>query len=435
MAASPTGNFGVFAISKAGESLKLTTPRIDDHGREIRQRRRHVKSRAGCLACKSSRVKCDELLPVCARCSAKSIPCQYDFSIMSMLPNHPRHQIHYQRSINSSAPRSLGLGLDMTVLQLLYHFDHHTASTLAFGARDEVVMHAILMISASHQHSISPDNAAYIKAMAYHLDLTLSGFRGLLAQGTENCNHDVVIACSLLLVHYAWSMPFFAYADDKIAMRSEPDRLLKFAAGLKAVIMSTKQDESYPDGIFKSSLSGATIQGFQDWESALVTRFDFREYFFGAQPTTLDGSFGCCMHHGSYNAFDRLAPLLKTMDAVKNGHAIHHLILQIRIYTLFWPSKASKAFEEEFAVNQTEACVVMLTFYATAWWLLSESVWWAKTRTKVMCESILECLDKNNKDENWETNIGNIRLYFKFTPNGTGEWTIGDPGYHPATEF
>ncbi|UKZ61836.1 uncharacterized protein TrAtP1_003097 [Trichoderma atroviride] len=140
-------------------------------------------------------------------------------------------------------------------------------------------MHAILMMSASHQHSISPENSTYTKAMAYHLDLTLSGFRGLLSQGTENCNHDVVIACSLLLVHYAWSMPFFAYADDKIDMRSEPDKLLKFSAGLKAVIITMKEDNGYYRGIFKSPMSSTSIQAFQDWESALGTTFDFGDFF------------------------------------------------------------------------------------------------------------------------------------------------------------
>jgi hypothetical protein len=295
-------------------------------------------------------------------------------------------------------------------------------------------MHAVLTISASHQHSISPENSTYIKAIAYHLDLTLSGFRGLLSQGTENCNHDVVIACSLLLVHYAWSMPFFAYADDKIDMRSEPDRLLKFAAGLKAVIISMKEDKGYYKGIFKSPMSNDSIQAFRDWEAALGTTFDFGEYFFGARSTALEGSFGCCKDHGSADPYERLAPLLNTMDAVLNGHTIHHLMLQIRIYTLFWPSKAEREFENEFSNNQTEACVVMLAFYATAWWLLSESVWWARRRTKVMCESILENLDKSNKDKGWEENIGHIRQYFKFTPDGAGGWTIGDPGYHPATE-
>ncbi|EHK44919.1 hypothetical protein TRIATDRAFT_318487 [Trichoderma atroviride IMI 206040] len=363
---------------------------------------------------------------------------------MSMLPSYPRHQIHCHESANGSVPRSLGLGLDMPVLQLLHHFDRHTASTLAFGTsvwrdnvlplalHNEILMHAILTISASHQHSISPDNSTYTKAMAYHLDLTLSGFRGLLSQGTENCNHDVVIACSLLLVHYAWSMPFFAYADDKIDMRSEPDKLLKFSAGLKAVIITMKEDNGYYRGIFKSPMSNASIQAFQDWESALGTTFDFGDFFFGARSTALEGSFGCCNEHGCADPYERLAPLLNTMDAVLNGHAIHHLMLQIRIYTLFWPSKASRDFENAFSVNQTEACVVMLTFYATAWWLLSESVWWARRRTKVMCESILESLDKNNKNKRWQANIEHVRQYFKFTPNGAGGWTIGDPGYHPA---
>ncbi|KAM0261381.1 hypothetical protein ACHAQJ_002232 [Trichoderma viride] len=263
--------------------------------------------------------------------------------------------------------------------------------------------------------------------MAYHLDLTLSGFRDLLSNGTDNCDHDVVIACSLLLVHYAWSMPFFAYEDDKIDMRSEPDRLLKFAAGLKTVMKTMKDDERYTEGIFKSPMTYETIQEFRDWELTLGETFKFDEYFFSARTSPLEQSIGCCIESGCFNAFERLAPLLKTMDAVSHGHAINHLMVQIQVYTIFWPAKASKEFEEEVTENQTEALVMMLSFYATTWRLLSESVWWAKTRTKVMCESIFEYLD-NNKDKKWEADIENIRQYFKFTPNGTGGWTIGNPG-------
>jgi hypothetical protein len=289
------------------------------------------------------------------------------------------------------------------------------------------------MIAASHQHSLWPDDPAYNKSMAYHLDLTLSGFRDLLSRGTENCDHDVIIACSLLLVHYAWSTPFFAYVDDKIDMRSEPDRLLKFAAGLKTVMKTMKEDEGYTQGIFKSPMSYDTIQGFRDWESTLGETFNFDSYFFSARSSASTRVVGCCIDTGSFNAFERLAPLLKTMDAVSRGHAIHHLLQQVQIYTLFWPSKASKDFEEDVAENQAEALVVMLSFYATAWRLLSESVWWAKTRTKVMCESILEYLE-NNKDEKWEADIEHIRRYFGFTPNGTGGWTIGDPRCCPAVD-
>lgn len=61
---------------------------------------------------------------------------------MSMLPDHPQHQVHCHRSENGYISKSLGLGLDMPVLQLLHHFDRHTASTLAFGTsvwRDNVL--------------------------------------------------------------------------------------------------------------------------------------------------------------------------------------------------------------------------------------------------------------------------------------------------------
>ncbi|RFU82079.1 norsolorinic acid reductase [Trichoderma arundinaceum] len=325
-------------------------------------------------------------------------------------------------------PKGAIYGADTWTTKRLGHFDWVSPP------RDEVVMHAVLMISASHQHSLWPHDAAYNKSMAYHLDLTLSGFRDLLSKGIDDCDHDVVIACSLLLVHYAWSMPFFAYEDDKIDMRSEPDRLLKFAAGLKMVMKTMKDDKRYTKGLFKSPMSDATIQQYRDWEATLAEPFNFDDFFFSARSTSPPLVPGCCIESGVFNACDRLAPLLKTMDAVANGHTIHHLMLQVQVYTLFWPAKASKEFEEDVAANQTEALVVMLSFYATTWWLLSESVWWARTRTKVMCESILEYL-YNNKDEKWEADIENIRRYFKFTPNGTGGWTIGEPGNHTAVDI
>lgn len=287
------------------------------------------------------------------------------------------------------------------------------------------------MISASHQRNLWPDNAAHNKSMAYHLDLTLSGFRDLLSQEMDDGNHDVIIACAMLLVHYAWSMPFFAYEDDKIDMRSKPDRLLKFAAGLKTVMKTMKEDGRYTDGIFKSPMSYDSIDEFRKFESTLGDTFVFDDFFFSARSGPLSGMDGCCIESGEFNATDRLAPLLKTMDAVSRGGTIQHLLPQIQVYTLFWPAKASKEFEEEVAENQTEALVIMLCFYATTWRLLSEDVWWAKARTKVMCESIFEYLD-NNKDEKWEADIENVRRYFRFAPNGAGGWEIESPRYHPS---
>ncbi|KAH7110975.1 hypothetical protein B0J13DRAFT_516409 [Dactylonectria estremocensis] len=42
-----------------------------------RLRRRHQKSRAGCIPCKRRRVKCDESQPTCDNCVKREIPCKY----------------------------------------------------------------------------------------------------------------------------------------------------------------------------------------------------------------------------------------------------------------------------------------------------------------------------------------------------------------------
>ncbi|KAL7948794.1 hypothetical protein V8C42DRAFT_312348 [Trichoderma barbatum] len=439
----PDGNFGVFALPTTSQRQVLSAPRVDDLGREPRQRKRHAKSRAGCLSCKSSRVKCDEIRPTCARCAARNVPCQYEFGIMSMLPKFSRHQINGQKLGSGSIPKSLRLNLDLSSLQLMHHFDHCTAPTLAFGSsvwrdgvlplalHNEVVMHAVLMISASHQRSLSPENAEHTRSMAYHLDLTLSGFRDLLSQGTDGFNHDVIIACAMLLVHYAWSTPFFAYGDDKIDMKSEPDRLLKFAAGLKTVMRAMKEDKRYTTGIFKAPMSYDSIDEFRKFEESLEKTFAFDNVFFSARTMPSSGMDGSCIEGEEFNAYDRLTPLLRTLDAVTKGRVIYHLIPQIQVYTLFWPAKASKDFEEDVADNHTESLVIMLCFYATVWRLLSEDVWWAKTRTKVMCESIFEYLD-NNRDAKWEADIANVRSYFGFTPNSAGGWAIGSPESRPS---
>ncbi|ETR97166.1 hypothetical protein M419DRAFT_92357 [Trichoderma reesei RUT C-30] len=360
---------------------------------------------------------------------------------MAMLPKLSRQQIYNRRTGPGPIPKSLDQGLDMSSLQLMYHFDHYTAPTLAFGSsvwrdgvlplalNNEVVMHAVLMIAASHQRSLSPNNPAHNKSMAYHLDLTLSGFRDLLSQGTDDFNHDVIIACALLLVHYAWSMPFFAYEDDKIDMKTEPDRLLKFAAGLKTVMKAMKEDKRYTTGIFKAPMSYDSIDEFRRFEATLGETFVFDDFFFSARTVPLTAVDGCCFDSGDFNACDRLTPLLRTMDAVSKGRVIKPLLPQIEVYTLFWPAKASREFEEEVSQNQTQALVIMLCFYATAWRLLSREVWWATTRTKVMCESIFEHLDRH-RDEMWTADVDNIRCYFRFAPNGAGGWEIDSPNFN-----
>jgi hypothetical protein len=62
------------------------------------------------------------------------------------------------------------------------------------------------------------------------------------------------------------------------------------------------------------------------------------------------------------------------MDAVDKGEEMDHLMNYIQGYTLMWPAKCNKEFEEEVRQNQEEALVVVLSFYASTWQLMSENV-------------------------------------------------------------
>ncbi|KAJ5425717.1 hypothetical protein N7465_000787 [Penicillium sp. CMV-2018d] len=60
------------------DSLVLAASDAADNYRVVRRHRaRHTKSRNGCYPCKSRRVKCDELQPVCGTCSSRGEPCSY----------------------------------------------------------------------------------------------------------------------------------------------------------------------------------------------------------------------------------------------------------------------------------------------------------------------------------------------------------------------
>ncbi|PLB50879.1 putative C6 transcription factor [Aspergillus steynii IBT 23096] len=59
-----------------------------------RLRRRHEKSRNGCMRCKQQRKKCDELRPNCSRCSKFMYRCQYQTSLSDGDLNQERDLAH-----------------------------------------------------------------------------------------------------------------------------------------------------------------------------------------------------------------------------------------------------------------------------------------------------------------------------------------------------
>ncbi|KAI1140821.1 hypothetical protein F5Y05DRAFT_288050 [Hypoxylon sp. FL0543] len=452
---SDGGVFGVLLLPNAGSSASdqpLAT--VDDQGRNVRQRRHHAKSRAGCVACKQRRVKCDEVRPTCGRCSSRNVQCRF-----GAVPD--RRQQHYVapqgsrqdqarprkrdadvgsvvRRKSYSIAQNPGLGdIDMTALRLMHHYEHSTAATLLLGNsiwRDQILplalqhehlMSAVLLISATHLHYLQPAVAANARAAAHYLDLTLADFRASLEGPLREQDPDVMISCAFILLHYTWATPFFAL--DEVEPNPGSDKLISFASGLKSVIQRANDIEGRPPIIFGPILEPETIRRFKDWVATVEYSYDFQEKFMlRSKAPVLDGEEEeeCWKGCGSVHAADRLVPIFQTIDVVARGEDVSWLKSDIQAYSLMWPAKSNKKFEDEVGANRADSLVVMLAFYACMAWLFADDVWWAERRSKVMLKAILAHLEKRAESE-WKQCARRICEYFGFQPDGTVEGCRG----------
>ncbi|KAK7745180.1 hypothetical protein SLS62_009893 [Diatrype stigma] len=275
-------------------------------------------------------------------------------------------------------------------------------------------MSAVLMIAATHLCHLQPAVASNARAAALYLDHTLVGFRSSLEEPLDTQNPDVMVSCAFILLHYTWGTPFLAL-DDGTAPNPASDKLLPFAAGLKSVILRAKNAEGSPLTIFGPVLEPESIRRFKDWVSTVECSYDFQEAFMHRSKVPIMDREGECLGVcGSGHAADRLVPIFQSIDAASRGEDVSELMPDIHAYSLMWPAKADKAFEDEVGANKLESLVVMLAFYASMTWFLSD-VWWAERRSKVMFKTILTYLEKKGGAE-WKQCAGRICEYFDLNP-------------------
>lgn len=289
-------------------------------------------------------------------------------------------------------------------------------------------MHAVLTISASHLHYLQPQVARHMKASTLHLDRTLSGFRSSLAESNLLLQHaDVIIACGFILLHYAWSVPYFNLPNDALPS-VESDGLLRFASGVKAVILAVYEKEP-ESGIFRAYMSADHVRRFYAWSEQENCSYDFQRNFLHQTFPAVAHNVpeGNCLQRGcgNSNASERLVPIFSAVDAIMQGRDISSMMPSILAYSLMWPSKATKGFQDEVQGNDPSAMITMLSFYSTSLLIFSGRVWWAHHRSKVMCKSLLAHLAQE-KYGRWK-NISNISEYFGFNRTEDGNWEVETP--------
>ncbi|KAL4738376.1 hypothetical protein BDV11DRAFT_189783 [Aspergillus similis] len=238
---SSSQNCGSYGVADAG--LKSLRARK-------RHRARHHKSRLGCFACKSRRVKCDEARPVCGSCSSREEPCVFpDPPATSLRPiscSRERRDLPRSRSGGSPpAPSDLeacdthtsrrsdasvqaNTDLEMDDLLSMQFFHLHTAQEMSLHPKRSMVWQRVIPRLANKHHYLmhllialggidlithrlrqkpgedSDSDTVDLRSIMNHYQRGLQDFRKEVAK-LSNTNADAVYAGSLLLVAFVYA--------------------------------------------------------------------------------------------------------------------------------------------------------------------------------------------------------------------------------------
>lgn len=150
-------------------------------------RRRHYRSKAGCLACRQRRKKCDEKRPRCTGCWRNMLECTWPDAHQSGCTDSD-HESGIMDSPTSTrlsglAFHSEACSLTLQSSQLLQHYVTETAVVLVTGTppinhfilcilpqayADETLMHAILAVSGAHLSYGLEDSSCIQKSTRMH---------------------------------------------------------------------------------------------------------------------------------------------------------------------------------------------------------------------------------------------------------------------------
>ncbi|KAB8267834.1 hypothetical protein BDV30DRAFT_243949 [Aspergillus minisclerotigenes] len=217
-----------------------------------RHRARHHKSRLGCFSCKSRRVKCDEVRPVCGSCSSREEPCVFpDPSATSLKPissSWERRTGPHSRSGGSPRPipsylegweeptsrrsavsaSQAHVDLCMNDLLSMQFFHLHTAQAMSvhpkrsmiwqrviphLAGKHRYLMHLLIALGGIHsiihrlKQSPGEDDGSGtvdLRSIMNHYQRGLQDFRQEVAM-LSDANAEAVYAGSLLLVAFVYA--------------------------------------------------------------------------------------------------------------------------------------------------------------------------------------------------------------------------------------
>src|SRR5271163_208158 len=81
--------------------------------------------------------------------------------------------------------------------------------------QNEFVMHAVLLVAASHLQHLQPSESGHRKVALEHLSHVLPSFRNALATLPvgSGSSADALLACSMLILQYSWEFTLSTVQD------------------------------------------------------------------------------------------------------------------------------------------------------------------------------------------------------------------------------
>ncbi|KAF8848055.1 hypothetical protein BDZ45DRAFT_754258 [Acephala macrosclerotiorum] len=199
-----------------------------------RPRRSFKKSRRGCKTCKARKVKCDEQRPICANCCRRHpglTSCDFEQFIevssqaIECSTSQKRVKATPQRSIQPSLtlhPSGLSSsdGSRVLELRLMWHYTSSTCTQLPsrqtsqgnyvwstdiprLAFHSELVLSALLGISALHHWALTPEDPTLSYAAGYYFDKAVRNHRIALSN-VDKYSAEAVLATAIIICHHTW---------------------------------------------------------------------------------------------------------------------------------------------------------------------------------------------------------------------------------------
>lgn len=220
-----------------GSLSKVPTPSLQPS--KSRKRACTTKVRTGCITCKERRVKCDEVKPICLRCTRAGQSCKgYGPLLSEPRPRNPEPVIRRllpRQDPSQSRGLAITVGRALPSLRLngsdVLYFDFFRSEAVnelagyfpsSFWSRtvlcetltDPCIRHAILALGAASYPLVarnqrlpsSPSNDATVndhgRAAICHHTKALALFRGMMANGIDNFPSRTAFIVTPLLVAF-----------------------------------------------------------------------------------------------------------------------------------------------------------------------------------------------------------------------------------------